>query len=162
MNLGTISGAFLNWCSLVAKALESTVGALKARRTVRLVEADHDRFSVEVMRGGKVASVFRDQVRVVNGGLEVHDAGLYDVPLPPGAVFTVEPGVYLPERGFGVRIEDQVLMLGNGINVALCGGVESMSRVQLGLTQGLSDVIRRVGSVPGRGRMVTPLAAFRA
>ena len=47
-------------------------------------------------------------------GLDVHDAGLYDAPLPPGAVFTVEPGVYLPERGFGVRIEDQVLMLGNG------------------------------------------------
>jgi Xaa-Pro aminopeptidase len=47
-------------------------------------------------------------------GLDVHDAGLYEAPLPPGAVFTVEPGVYLPERGFGVRIEDQVLMLGNG------------------------------------------------
>jgi Xaa-Pro aminopeptidase len=47
-------------------------------------------------------------------GLHVHDAGLYEAPLPPGAVFTVEPGVYLPERGFGVRIEDQVLMLGNG------------------------------------------------
>jgi len=49
-----------------------------------------------------------------SSALDVHDAGLYDAPLPPGAVFTVEPGVYLPERGFGVRIEDQVLMLGNG------------------------------------------------
>jgi Xaa-Pro aminopeptidase len=47
-------------------------------------------------------------------GLSVHDAGLYDAPLPAGAVFTVEPGIYLPERGFGVRIEDQVLILGNG------------------------------------------------
>ena len=47
-------------------------------------------------------------------GLHVHDAGLYDAPLPPGAVFTVEPGIYLPERGFGVRIEDEVLMLANG------------------------------------------------
>jgi Xaa-Pro aminopeptidase len=47
-------------------------------------------------------------------GLHVHDAGLYDAPLPPGAVFTVEPGIYLPGRGFGVRIEDEVLMLANG------------------------------------------------
>ena len=56
-------------------------------------------------------------------GLDVHDAGLYDAPLPPGAVFTVEPGVYLPERGFGVRIEDQVLMLGNGKWRLLTAGI---------------------------------------
>jgi Xaa-Pro aminopeptidase len=43
-------------------------------------------------------------------GLEVHDAGDYDRPLPPGAVITVEPGIYLPQRGFGVRIEDEVLV----------------------------------------------------
>lgn len=41
-------------------------------------------------------------------GLDVHDAGDYEAPLPAGAVITVEPGVYLPERGFGVRIEDMV------------------------------------------------------
>lgn len=47
-------------------------------------------------------------------GLNVHDAGLYEGPIPPGAVITVEPGVYLPERGFGVRIEDEVLILPGG------------------------------------------------
>ena len=47
-------------------------------------------------------------------GLNVHDAGNLEQPIPPGAVFTVEPGVYLPERGFGVRIEDEVLVLPNG------------------------------------------------
>ena len=47
-------------------------------------------------------------------GLNVHDAGLYDQPLAAGAVFTVEPGVYLPERGFGIRLEDEVLILPNG------------------------------------------------
>jgi Xaa-Pro aminopeptidase len=31
-----------------------------------------------------------------------------------GAVFTVEPGVYLPDRGFGVRIEDEVLITEGG------------------------------------------------
>jgi len=47
-------------------------------------------------------------------GLDVHDAGRYDLPLPVGAVFTVEPGIYLPERGFGVRIEDEVVVTPTG------------------------------------------------
>ncbi len=47
-------------------------------------------------------------------GLEVHDAGDYEAALPAGAVLTVEPGIYLPQRGFGVRIEDEVLIMPNG------------------------------------------------
>jgi Xaa-Pro aminopeptidase len=47
-------------------------------------------------------------------GLDVHDAGDYERPIPAGAVFTVEPGVYLPSLGFGIRIEDEVLMTATG------------------------------------------------
>jgi len=47
-------------------------------------------------------------------GLDVHDAGDNDAPLPVGAIFTVEPGIYQPDRGFGVRIEDQVLIEAGG------------------------------------------------
>ena len=39
-------------------------------------------------------------------GLNVHDAGDYNLPLGPGAVFTIEPGIYIPEEKLGVRIED--------------------------------------------------------
>ncbi|HEV2697380.1 MAG TPA: Xaa-Pro peptidase family protein [Terriglobales bacterium] len=39
-------------------------------------------------------------------GLAVHDEGDYDVPLGPGVVFTIEPGIYIPEEKIGVRIED--------------------------------------------------------
>jgi Xaa-Pro aminopeptidase len=47
-------------------------------------------------------------------GLDVHDAGDMEKPLPVGAVFTVEPGVYLQAQGFGVRIEDEVLVTEGG------------------------------------------------
>jgi Xaa-Pro aminopeptidase len=39
-------------------------------------------------------------------GLEVHDPGPYDIPVGPGMVFTIEPGIYIPEEKLGVRIED--------------------------------------------------------
>lgn len=39
-------------------------------------------------------------------GLNVHDDGDYEVPLGPGMVFTIEPGIYIPEEKLGVRIED--------------------------------------------------------
>lgn len=50
-------------------------------------------------------------------GLEVHDSGESDEPLPEGAVITVEPGIYLPERGYGVRIEDDILVVKGGAEV---------------------------------------------
>lgn len=47
-------------------------------------------------------------------GLDVHDAGDYAKPLPVGAVITLEPGIYQPLRGFGVRIEDDYLVTHGG------------------------------------------------
>lgn len=49
-------------------------------------------------------------------GLEVHDAGklLKYGPLEPGMVITIEPGVYIPDEGIGIRIEDMVLVTDNG------------------------------------------------
>ena len=39
-------------------------------------------------------------------GLRVHDSGTQGKPIQPGTIFTIEPGIYLPEEKFGVRIED--------------------------------------------------------
>lgn len=47
-------------------------------------------------------------------GLDVHDAGDYDLPLKAGVVVTVEPGIYIPEEGIGIRIEDVVLVTEDG------------------------------------------------
>ncbi len=46
-------------------------------------------------------------------GLEVHDI-TPDGPLKPGMVITIEPGVYLPDRRMGVRIEDDLLITATG------------------------------------------------
>ena len=47
-------------------------------------------------------------------GLEVHDAGSYDIPVGPGMVFTIEPGIYIPEEKLGVRVEDTLYVDKNG------------------------------------------------
>ena len=47
-------------------------------------------------------------------GLDTHDYGLLDEPFEPNMVFTVEPGIYLPDEGFGIRIEDVVVVQESG------------------------------------------------
>ena len=47
-------------------------------------------------------------------GLDVHDVGDMNVPFAPGTVLTVEPGIYLPDEGFGVRLEDDIVLTENG------------------------------------------------
>jgi Xaa-Pro aminopeptidase len=54
-------------------------------------------------------------------GLDVHDPGPYDRPLGPGEVFTIEPGIYIPEEKLGVRIEDTFWVDPNGNLVNLSG-----------------------------------------
>ena len=56
-------------------------------------------------------------------GLNVHDPGDYDAPLGPGAVFTLEPGIYIPEEKLGVRIEDILYVDQDGKLVNLTGNL---------------------------------------
>jgi Xaa-Pro aminopeptidase len=47
-------------------------------------------------------------------GLNVHDPMNYNLPLEPGMVVTMEPGIYIPEERIGVRIEDDILITQDG------------------------------------------------
>jgi Xaa-Pro aminopeptidase len=51
-------------------------------------------------------------------GLDVHDVNTPGSPVAPGWVMTVEPGIYLPDEGFAVRLEDDIL-IGNDGNTNL-------------------------------------------
>lgn len=48
-------------------------------------------------------------------GLDTHDYGLLHEPMKAYQVFTVEPGIYIPEEGFGIRLEDDVVIQPEGL-----------------------------------------------
>ena len=43
-------------------------------------------------------------------GLDVHDVGPANEPVREGMVFTIEPGIYLPEENFGIRLENDFVI----------------------------------------------------
>jgi len=47
-------------------------------------------------------------------GLDTHDYGLLHEPMQANNVFTVEPGIYIPKEGFGIRLEDDVVIQEKG------------------------------------------------
>jgi Xaa-Pro aminopeptidase len=71
-------------------------------------------------------------------GLSVHDPNDYDVPLGPGMVFTIEPGIYIPEEKLGVRIEDTLYVDQDGklinLTAALPHTADDVERAMAGVT----------------------------
>jgi len=56
-------------------------------------------------------------------GLDTHDYGLLHEPMQANNVFTVEPGIYIPKEGFGIRLEDDVVIQEKGEPFNLMGNI---------------------------------------
>jgi Xaa-Pro aminopeptidase len=56
-------------------------------------------------------------------GLDTHDVGLWNVPIQENMVFTCEPGIYIPEEGLGIRIEDDIVIQATGEPFNLMGNI---------------------------------------
>ena len=47
-------------------------------------------------------------------GLDTHDFGALETPMTANMVFTVEPGIYIPDEKMGIRLEDDVVIQAEG------------------------------------------------
>ncbi|MDB5186427.1 MAG: hypothetical protein JWL85_950 [Candidatus Saccharibacteria bacterium] len=109
----------------VAEVQAFALDQLKPGVTLRECELQVEEFMGEKLRElGLIKAISHEAVRhyYPHGtshflGLDTHDVGDYKRPLAPGVVLTVEPGIYIPEEGIGIRIEDNVLITENGIKV---------------------------------------------
>jgi Xaa-Pro aminopeptidase len=73
---------------------------------------------------GLITSINRKSVRKYYNhycshslGIDTHDSADYSLPLPENMVMAVEPGIYIPEEGIGVRIEDIVRITKDGCEI---------------------------------------------
>jgi len=56
-------------------------------------------------------------------GLDTHDYGALKTPMKAGMVFTVEPGIYIPEENMGLRLEDDVVVQETGAPINLMSNI---------------------------------------
>lgn len=73
-------------------------------------------------------------------GMEVHDVG-FGRPFQVGTVLAIEPGIYLPEEGFGVRIEDNILVTATGGEFLSAGAPRTTDAIERLMREG-----RRAGA----------------
>jgi Xaa-Pro aminopeptidase len=116
------------------------------QRDVYLTALEVQKACIEAYRPGATPKDVRDHVAAVlkakgidprgleggfghGVGLSVHDVPLGGV-LKEGMVFAIEPGLYYPEKGFGVRIEDTVLITKTGCEVLTAGVPKEIGEIE--------------------------------
>ena len=107
---------------LVLDAQQASFDAIKIGGTLKDLEnAVVDVLSAGLVKLGYIDNASDHKKYTLHGtshwlGMDVHDVGMMKK-LQPGMVFTVEPGIYIPELELGVRIEDDVLITEDGYEI---------------------------------------------
>jgi len=55
-------------------------------------------------------------------GLDVHDVGHAYIPFEAGMIYTIEPGIYIPDEKLGIRLENDIL-IGEDKNINLMANI---------------------------------------
>ena len=75
-------------------------------------------------------------------GMSVHDVGK-PAPFEAGTVIAVEPGIYMPEKNLGIRIEDTVLVTKDGYEILTGEAPKEISEIEkLMSRKGLAEAIK--------------------
>ena len=110
---------------LAVDALEQAISMLKTGVLPQKFEEEMVHVVGEKLRIlGLIKTIDKESVRKYfptytshHLGLDAHDASDRDAPLAPNMVLAVEPGIYIPEEGIGVRVEENVLITKDGCEV---------------------------------------------
>jgi Xaa-Pro aminopeptidase len=63
-------------------------------------------------------------------GMRVHDVGDRRLPLQAGAVFTIEPGLYINDENLGIRIEDDILVTATGAEILSANAPRTVEAIE--------------------------------
>jgi len=125
---------------IVLRAQRAGIAAVKPGATMR----DVHRAAQRVIADAGYARYF------IHGtshwlGLDVHDVGR-SIPLAPGMVLTVEPGIYIAAEKLGVRIEDDVLVTKTGRRVMTAWIPKEVDAIEKWMSKGggLGRILREI------------------
>jgi len=107
--------------SIVLEAQKKAISLVKPGVTL----AELHEAAMEVIANAGYGQYFIHGLsHTLNGGaaskpasLGISSKPISDKPLEPGSMFTIEPGIYIPEKNLGVRIEDDILVTENGCEI---------------------------------------------
>lgn len=129
---------------LVLGAQETAANSIVPGKTLlrSITQVIKDYFKQSSLRGPKGENDTLDHYFIHGAGhwigLEVHDVGDYTRPVDKNMVFTIEPGIYIPEESLGIRIEDDYMVNDEGkvvkLSSRLPSSIQEIERLMSGKT----------------------------